>query len=31
MVGYAARMGEMRNAHKLLAGKPEDLRETGMG
>jgi hypothetical protein len=27
--GYAARMGEMRNAYKILVGKPEGKRSLG--
>jgi hypothetical protein len=28
-VGYAAHMGEMRNAYKILVGKPEGKRPLG--
>jgi hypothetical protein len=28
-VGHAAHMGEMRNAHNILAGKPEGKRPLG--
>jgi hypothetical protein len=28
-VGYVARMGEKRNAYRLLAGKPEEKRPLG--
>jgi hypothetical protein len=28
--GHAARMGEKRNAYRLLVGKPEATRETKM-
>jgi len=29
MVGHVVRMGKMRNAHKILVGKPQRKRQLG--